>query len=923
MARNVTHSLVPLLLLGSFACGVPKGAGNDPKAHGGEDASTDADSDGTPDADDCSPDDPDVHPDAEEVCDEIDNDCDGDIDEDVTTPFFLDADGDGFAGEAHTLEACEPPEGYHTDAEDCDDLDPAVHPDAPETCDGVDNDCDTLVDAEDDDVDDSTGPTWYPDADGDSYGVEAYGTAACEAPSGHVADAGDCDDMDAALHPDTVWYADADGDGFGVVAYSTTGCAQPSGYVAEGTDCDDFDDAVHPDATEVCDGGVDNDCSGDADDADAGVDTSTFTDWYTDADSDGYGHAASSTASCSAPSGTVATAGDCDDTDATLHPGTQWYTDADADGYGDPDAASASCVQPSGTVSDASDCDDTDAAISPDATEVCDGGVDNDCSGDADDDDVGVDTSTHTVFYADSDGDGYGDAASSTSACSAPSGHAADDSDCDDTDGSVSPAEVEVCGDGLDNDCSGDAAGCGMGSGTWAHTDADHTITGSSTWDSFGASIAALDFNGDGYDEIAIGADGDDANVSGGGQVSVFSGISASGDADSLASMQLDAVTADGLGSVVASAGDVNADGYEDLLVGSSVGSRGAFLVYGQPSVAGSVDIDTVAIEWTGNGSYFGSDSFGASVFGLGDIDNDGYDDFAFGAPTDDEPLQAYGSDYSGSLFLMYGAASARTGGVVHSVSDAYFTGSRASFLGGGDGAVGDSDIDGDGQTDFFIGCRAMRNGGRYGSAFFYYGDGSRFSSLGDHADTHLDAEFYGTAEHTSFGSGLEAGDIDGDGYDDLLVWEPSGSSSSSGGTPGIIQVIAGRASPYSGLYSTSSSGAFAITGIASGDSFGGGMELADLDDDGELDLVVGASGVDTGASSGGAVYVFHGPLSAATSASSADTTVHGASTDLALGAGRLALTDADRDGSVDLLVGGTGYDSSTGATYLFLGGGM
>ena len=144
MAHTVTHSLVPLLLLGSFACGVPMGAGNDPKAHGGDDAPpADDDDDGTPDADDCSPDDPDVHPDAEEVCDEIDNDCDGDIDEEVTTPFFLDADGDGFAGDAHTLEACEPPDGYHTDAEDCDDLDPAVNPDATEICgNGVDDDCD-------------------------------------------------------------------------------------------------------------------------------------------------------------------------------------------------------------------------------------------------------------------------------------------------------------------------------------------------------------------------------------------------------------------------------------------------------------------------------------------------------------------------------------------------------------------------------------------------------------------------------------------------------------------------------------------------------------------------------------------------------------------------------------------------------------
>jgi hypothetical protein len=180
-------------------------------------------------------------------------------------------------------------------------------------------------------------------------------------------------------------------------------------------DCDDEDPAVNPGATEICDDAdVDEDCSGDADDADAGVDTTTQTEAFPDADADGYGDAAAT---------------------ATLY-----------------------CDAPSGMVADATDCDDTDAAVNPGATEVCDDAdVDEDCSGAADDADAGVDTSTMTEVFPDDDADGYGDdSAAGASYCDPPSGLVADASDCDDANGDISPAATEVC-DGVDNDCDGDA----------------------------------------------------------------------------------------------------------------------------------------------------------------------------------------------------------------------------------------------------------------------------------------------------------------------------------------------------------------------------------------------------------------------------------------------------------------------------------
>ena len=443
----------------------------------------------TTDDNDCDDSDAAINPAATEVCDYVDNDCDGSIDEGLTTTFYADSDGDGYGDASTGTDACSTPTGHTTDDSDCDDGDASINPAASEVCDGVDNDCDGLVDADDSSV---TGlSTYYADADGDGYGDASSTTADCSLPTGYTTDTTDCDDSRSAVNPgateicdgldndcdglvddadssvtgQSTFYADADSDGYGDPSVDTDACSQPTGYVTGSTDCDDSDSAINPAATEVCDG-VDNDCDGLVDDADSSVvGQSTF---YADADSDGYGDATSTTDSCSTPSGHVSDDTDCDDTDAAINPGatevcdevdndcdgsidegvtTTYYADSDGDSYGDASSTTDDCSEPSGYVSDDSDCDDTDSSVYPGATEVCDY-VDNDCDG-------SIDEGVTTTFYADLDADAYGDASATTDDCSEPSGYVSDATDCDDTDATVYPGATEVPYDGIDQDCDG------------------------------------------------------------------------------------------------------------------------------------------------------------------------------------------------------------------------------------------------------------------------------------------------------------------------------------------------------------------------------------------------------------------------------------------------------------------------------------
>lgn len=243
---------------------------------------------------------------------------------------------------------------------------------------------------------------------------------------------------------------DLDGDGF-----ISTSCGGP--------DCDDANPAIHPGATEICNG-LDDNCSGFADEG-------LLTVYFRDADGDGYGFDGDAVQACAPPAGYVLPYGDCDDANAAVHPGATeacngvdddcsgqaddgleflWYfRDADGDGYGNDGEYLSACAPPPGYSLVGGDCNDSDFAVNPGATETCNG-LDDNC-------DLVVDEGVGTPHYMDQDQDGHGNPYVISYVCDGqepPAGYVLPGDDCNDLDPAIHPGNAETC-DGFDNDCDG------------------------------------------------------------------------------------------------------------------------------------------------------------------------------------------------------------------------------------------------------------------------------------------------------------------------------------------------------------------------------------------------------------------------------------------------------------------------------------
>ena len=423
-----------------------------------------------------------------EVCDGIDNNCDGQIDEGFTrTTFYRDADGDGFGDPANTVQACTAPAGYVANSLDCNDASAAIKPGVTEICDGIDNNCDGQTDEY------LPLNSYYRDADGDGYGNPLQFTQTCSAtpPAGYVANSTDCNDADTTRYRNLTGYADADGDTYtaGGVQTVCSGASLPSGYRAaqNGSDCNDSDTARWQNLN-----------------------------GYVDADHDGYGTGTVQVvcSGTSVPTGYSANSTDCEDTNASVHPGVAevcngiddncaggideglplntYYRDSDGDTCGNAAVTTQTCfaTPPAGYVANSTDCNDADTTryqnlngyVDADHDGYGTGSVQVVCSGaslpsgysanSTDCNDADATKYQNLTGYADADGDTYtaGGAQTVCSGASLTAGYRAiqKGEDCNDSSASVHPGATEVC-NGIDDNCIGGidenlgATTCGVG----------------------------------------------------------------------------------------------------------------------------------------------------------------------------------------------------------------------------------------------------------------------------------------------------------------------------------------------------------------------------------------------------------------------------------------------------------------------------
>jgi hypothetical protein len=406
----------------------------------------------------------------------------------------------------------------------------------------------------------------------------------------------------------------------------------------------------------------------------------------------------------------------------------------------------------------------------------------------------------------------------------------------------------------------------------------------------------AADVNGDGYDDLIVGADLYDNGQMDEGRAFVYFG-SAAGPA-SIPSWSAESNQPSALfGGAVATAGDVNGDGYGDIVIGAILYDNGQMNEGRAFVYLGSATGPASAPAWTAEGDQETA-FFGRSAGAAGDVNSDGYGDLVVSAQLYDN-----GEADEGRAFVYLGSAS----GLSATPAWTAESDQAEAYFGTSAGTAGDAN--GDGYSDIIVGAFFYDNGEvNEGRAFVYLGSASGLS-----ATPAWTAE--SDQANAQFGGSVgTAGDVNGDGYSDLIV----GSSSYTNG-----EFAEGRAWVFLGSPSgPASQAAWTAESNQSGSQFGASVGTAgDVNGDGYADVVVGAYLYDNGEDNEGRAFVYLGGPSGP--ALTPLWTTEGDQTGAFLGASVGTAGDVNGDGYADVIVAAYQYTLTQlveGRAFVFLG---
>ncbi len=387
----------------------------------------------------------------------------------------------------------------------------------------------------------------------------------------------------------------------------------------------------------------------------------------------------------------------------------------------------------------------------------------------------------------------------------------------------------------------------------------------------------AGDVNGDGFDDVIVNASGADPNgVYLGSSYVVFgmaSGFSAHFDLstiDGSNGFRLDGVAGDDSSLSMSNAGDVNGDGFDDLIAGADhadpngYNSGSSYVVFGKASGFSA----TMELSSLDGGNGFRLDGVsamnfsGGSVSNAGDVNGDGFDDVIVGA---------HGADpngyWSGSSYVVFGMVSGFSATMDLSSldgSNGFRLVAERDFSGGSSNA---GDVNGDGFDDVIVGAHGADPNGRYsGSSYVVFGMASGFNATMDLSSLDGSNGFRldGVTAYDFSGRSSNAGDVNGDGFDDVIVG--ASGADSNGNNSGSSYVVFGKASGFSATMELSSldgSNGFRLNGVAERDYSGSSVSTAgDVNGDGFDDLIVSAPDADPNGNNSGSSYVVFGKAS-------------------------------------------------------------